>query len=284
MKMMIGASSFASPLPELEKEVDSIELYIPKLRLYNGGKLIKERVDELHDLLSTGSALTTMHAPYFGELPNYPKELIVDTSHMGSIQFRLMGESISLASEFGCSVLTVHPGKISGDRENNFSRMVENLKKLSFEAENHGIVLGLENKEGTDPTNLCCTVDEHLRAIREVNSTFLKATFDIGHANLTCGGDMGKLREFVKELNGHTGHVHVHDNNGVLAESYFGDMHGAPGEGNIDFSVLRELEFKGVFNLEVFSMDAVRAGKSVLSDMSKHPKPDKAVHPTQSSE
>ncbi len=58
-------------------------------------------------------------------------------------------------------------------------------------------------------------------------------------------------------------------------------MHGAPGEGNIDFSVLKELEFKGVFNLEVFSMDAVRAGKSVLSDLGKHPKPGKAVHPTQ---
>lgn len=267
MNMIIGASSFASPLQELEKEVDSIELYIPKLGLYNGGKLKKERVDEMRDFLSTGSALTTMHAPYFGEGPNYPKELIVDTTNMGSFQVRLMEESISLASEFGCSVLTVHPGKITGGREKSFNSMVENLKKLSFEAENCGIILGLENKEGTDPTNLCCTVDEHLSAIREVNSTFLKATFDIGHANLTCGGDMVKLRDFVKELNGHTAHVHVHDNNGVLAETYFGDLHGAPGEGNIDFSVLKELDFKGVFNLEVFSMDAVRAGKNVLSNM-----------------
>ncbi len=267
MKMMIGASSFASPLQDLEKEVDSIELYIPKLGLYNGGKLINERVDKLNDLLSTGSALTTMHAPYFGDAPNYPKELIVDTARMGSIQLRLMEESISLASEFRCSVLTVHPGKITGDREKSFNCMVENLKKLSYEAENHGIILGLENKEGTDPTNLCCTVDEHLRAIKEVNSPFLKATFDIGHANLTCGGDMVKLRDFVKKLNGHTSHVHVHDNTGVFAESYFGDLHGAPGEGNIDFSVLGELDFNGVYNLEVFSMDAVRAGKSVLSGL-----------------
>lgn len=267
MKMIIGASSFASPLPELEKEVDSIELYIPKLHLYSAGKLMKERVDDLRDLLSTGSALTTMHAPYFGEAPNYPKELIVDTAHMDSIQFRLMEESMNLASEFGCSVLTVHPGKITGDREKSFGRMIENLKKLSYEAQNCGIILGLENKEGTDQTNLCCTVDEHLRAIREVNSPFLKATFDIGHANLTCGGDMVKLRDFIRELNGHAAHVHVHDNSGVLAENYFGDLHGAPGEGNIDFSVLVELDFKGVFNLEVFSMDAVRTGKSVLSGL-----------------
>lgn len=263
----IGASSFASSLPELEKEVDSIELYIPKLRLYSSGKLIKERVDELHDLLSTGSAHTTMHAPYFGDSPNYPKELMVDTAHMDQIQFRLMGESIDLASEFGCSVLVVHPGKISGHRERSFRNMVGNLRKLSMQAGNCGIILGLENKEGTDPTNLCCTVDEHVRAIREVNSQFLKATFDIGHANLTCGGDMGKLREFVKRLNGHAVHVHVHDNRGVLEDSFFGDMHGAPGEGNIDFSVLKELDFRGVFNLEVFSIEAVRAGKSMLSGL-----------------
>jgi len=267
MKKIIGASSFASSLPELEKEVKSVELYIPKLRLYDRGNLIKEQVDELHDLLSTGSVLTTMHAPYYGDSPNYPVELIVDTAHMGSLQWRLMEESISLASEFGCSVLVVHPGKISGNRENSFRHMVENLKKLTVDAENRGIILGFENKEGTDPTNLCCTVEEHLCAIREVDSSFLKATFDIGHANLTCGGDIGKLRDFVKELNGHAVHVHVHDNNGVFAESYFGDLHGAPGDGNIDFSVLRELDFKGVYNLEVFSMEAVRAGKSVLESL-----------------
>ncbi len=265
--MKIGASSFASPLPELEKEVDSIELYIPKLRLYSAGKLIKERVDELHDLLSTCSTHTTMHAPYYGDSPNYPKELMVDTAHMDFIQFQLMEESINLASEFGCSVLVVHPGKISGHRERSFRNMIGNLKKLSEQADNYGIVLGLENKEGTDPTNLCCTVEEHARAITEVDSQFLKATFDIGHANLTCRGDMGKLREFVKGLNGHAVHVHVHDNRGVLEDNYFGDMHGAPGEGIIDFSVLKELDFKGVYNLEVFSMEAVRAGKSVLSGL-----------------
>jgi sugar phosphate isomerase/epimerase len=267
MKMIIGASSFASPLPELKKEVKSIELYIPKLRLYDRGNLIKDRVDELRDLLSTGSVLTTMHAPYYGDGPNYPEELMVDTTHMGSMQWRLMEESMDLASEFGCGVLVVHPGRISGDREKSFRCMVENLKKLAIEAENCGLILGLENKEGTDPTNLCCTVEEHLRAIREADSPGLKATFDIGHANLTCGGDTGRMRDFIRKLNGNAVHVHVHDNYGVFAESYFGDMHGAPGEGNIDFSVLKELDFKGVYNLEVFSMEAVRTGKSVLESL-----------------
>ncbi|HEX7627311.1 MAG TPA: hypothetical protein VF354_00125, partial [Candidatus Methanoperedens sp.] len=42
--MIIGASSFAGTLPELGSEVDSIELYIPKLEVYEGTKLIKSRI------------------------------------------------------------------------------------------------------------------------------------------------------------------------------------------------------------------------------------------------
>lgn len=268
--MIIGASSFASSLHDLEKEVDSIELYIPKLGLYKKGKLIKEKVAELHDILSTGKNRTTIHAPYFGELTNYPVELVVDTAHMGSSQSRLMEESISLAGELGSSVVVVHPGKITGNREECFRHMVGNLRTLASKAGNCGVIIGLENKEGTDPTNLCCDARELLRAIKEVNSPFLKATFDIGHANLTCGGDMGKLRDFARELGDSVTHVHVHDNTGKNSEKYFGDLHGAPGEGCIDFSVLEELSCNAVYNLEVFSIEGVRTGRTMLKKL----KPD----------
>ena len=107
--MKIGASSFASPLHELKKEVESIELYIPKLGLYKGNKMIKERFDEIREFLSTCSTSTTLHAPYFGDSPGYPEALMVDTAHMHRSQFQLMEESISLANEFGCSVVVIHP-------------------------------------------------------------------------------------------------------------------------------------------------------------------------------
>ena len=265
-KKIIGASSFASPLDTLRTEVDSIELYIPKLGLYKGRKLIKENVAELCDFFSTSNTSTTMHAPYYGDLPNYPVELVVDTSNMGKAQFKLMEDSICLASKFDCSVLVVHPGIIIGDREKCFARMIENLKNLAHYAQNCGVILGLENKEGTNPLNLCCEVDEHMRAIKEVDSPCLKATFDIGHANLTCGGDKRKLQDFVKKLD-NVVHVHVHDNTGITSEKYFGDLHGAPGEGNIDFSVLSDLRCNGVYNLEVFSMEDVRKGKRMLDNI-----------------
>ncbi len=264
--MKIGASSFASPLHELKNEVESIELYIPKLGLYKGNKMIKERVDELSEFLSTCSTSTTLHAPYYGDSPGYPEALMVDTSRMNRSQFHLMEESIGLANEFGCSIMVIHPGKIIGNREKCFNSMVRNLKKLAISAENCGITLGLENKEGTDPTNLCCSAIELLRAVSEVDLQNLKVTFDIGHANLTCGGNMVLLKDFARELKGNVVHVHVHDNNGMNGDRYFGDLHGAPGEGNIDFSILREMRHSGVFNLEVFTIEDVRTGKIVLKN------------------
>lgn len=268
--MIIGASSFAAPLPELRKEAESIELYIPKLGLYSGDSLVKKNVDKLHDFLSTCSIPTSIHAPYFGETPKYPVELIVDTAHMGKTQFRIMEENISLAHELGSNVVVIHPGKIRRNRESSFMQMVGNLRKLSVKAQDCGIILGLENKEGTDSTNLCCTAEELLRAIEEVNSQFLKITFDTGHANLTYGGNMEKLRGFVKKIREHVTHVHVHDNTGITDEKYFGDMHFAPGKGNIDFTVLKELHFDGVYNLEVFSIEDVRRGKRMLESLWQH--------------
>ncbi|MCE8424949.1 MAG: sugar phosphate isomerase/epimerase [Candidatus Methanoperedens sp.] len=265
-KKIIGASSFASPLGQLRDEVDSIELYVPKLGLYDGRRLIKERINELCDIFSTGSTLTTMHAPYYSDTPNYPGELVVDTASMGKTQFKLMEECIYLAGQLECSVVVVHPGIITGEKEKCFGRMIGNLGRLARSAENCGVTLGLENKEGTNPLNLCCEPGEYMRAIEEVDSPNLAATFDIGHANLTCGGDQLKLQDFIKELD-NVVHVHVHDNTGIISEKYFGDLHGAPGEGCIDFSVLSELHCKGVYNLEVFSMDNVRKGKKMLEEL-----------------
>ena len=77
------------------------------------------------------------------------------------------------------------------------------------------------------------------------------------------------LRDFTRELKEKVVHVHVHDNIGMNGDRYFGDLHGAPGAGNIDFSILRELRHSGVFNLEVFTMEDVRTGKIVLKELLK---------------
>ena len=75
--MIIGASSFAGSLPELKKQVQSVELYIPKLGIYEGIELQKNRLNKVLDELSTCDLATSIHAPYFADVPTYPKELVI---------------------------------------------------------------------------------------------------------------------------------------------------------------------------------------------------------------
>jgi sugar phosphate isomerase/epimerase len=262
--MIIGASSFAGTLPELISEVDSIELYIPKLEVYEGTRLIRSRIAKIKDILSSYDISTSIHAPYFSDAPNYPHELVVDTANLNDTQERLLKESIMIAEELGSRVVVIHPGRINGDKERSFENMISNLSNIAKFSQDRNVTLGLENKEGTDPKNLCISASELVEAIERTGSQNLGATFDIGHANLTCKGNPEKLRHFLKIIKDHVVHVHVHDNTGSLTEQYWGDLHSAPGNGMIDFSVLGELDFNGVYNLEVFSIEDVKAGKKIL--------------------
>lgn len=262
--MIIGASSFAGTLPELRVEVDSIELYIPKLEVYKGKRLIRSRIKRIKDILSTYNISTSIHAPYFSEAPNYPHELVVDTANLNDTQERLINESIMIAEELGSKVVVIHPGRINGDKKRSFENMISNLSRITKFAQDRNVILGLENKEGTDPKNLCISASELVEAIERTGSSNLGATLDIGHANLTCSGNQEKLRQFLKMMKDLVVHVHVHDNTGSLTEQYWGDLHMAPGNGTIDFSVLNELDFNGVYNLEVFSIEDVKAGKKII--------------------
>lgn len=137
--MIIGASSFALPLPprdfekhldSLRREVEAIELYIPKLEIYKNTSLLMGRVENLVDTLSALTMKTSIHAPYFGDSPSYPPNLMVDTAHMSKAKLRLLEESIELASLFEAEIVVLHPGKIWGDKKASLSQMIRNLRSL----------------------------------------------------------------------------------------------------------------------------------------------------------
>jgi sugar phosphate isomerase/epimerase len=259
--VIFGASSFAGPLRDLKGHVRFIELYIPKMDVYNGAGLEMEKLETILDKISIYNFECTVHAPFSAEDPKYPLALSVDTSRMGEREFAIMEESISLANRIGAGIVVLHPGRVGPDREKAYSSMVSNLQTLASIAEDYGVTLGLENKEGTDPSNFCCEAEELARTIETVNSVHLKATFDIGHANLTCGGNSEKLRAFVKTLRKHIIHLHLHDNNGQWSEKFDGDEHLAPGKGCTDFSVLKLLSgYRGIYNLEVYSVEDICSG------------------------
>lgn len=263
--VIFGASSFAGSFEDLKAYVGSIELYIPKLGIYSGSNLEAEKLGIILDEISSYNFETTIHAPYCAADSKYPQELQVNTAQMEKRDFLLMEQSIALANRLGSRVVVVHPGRVGPDREKSFHSMIENLSSLSLMAEEYGIFLGLENKEGTDLSNFCCTANELVKTIEAVNCEHLKATFDIGHANLTCGGNSESLKAFVETLKEYIIHIHLHDNSGKWTEKYDGDEHKAPGKGSVDFSVLNLLSgYKGIYNFEVFSLEDLDFGKKIL--------------------
>ena len=153
--MIFGASSFAGPLADLKEHVGFIELYIPKLGIYNGSALETEKLEEILDKISIYDFACTVHAPYSAADPKYPSAIKVNTARMGEREFALMEESIILANRIGAQIVVLHPGRVGSDREKAYSSMVKNLSALASMAEDYGVMLGLENKEGTDPSNFC---------------------------------------------------------------------------------------------------------------------------------
>ncbi len=263
--MILGASSFAGSFCEISSEMQSVELYIPQLGVYKGSILQKDILSSVIDEISVFDLKTSVHAPYFADVCTYPSDMNVDIANMGDRDFRLINESIDIGAELGSKVIVIHPGRYGSDRHASFNSMVCNLRYLADQAEDSGVMLGLENKEGTSTGNMCCDARELVKVVDEVNSDNLGVTLDIGHANLTCGGNDIRLRGFVDFLSPYIVHVHVHDNNGMWTDRYDGDEHLAPGLGAIDYHVLQEIKgYRGIYNMEVFSMDDVCMGKRTI--------------------
>ena len=72
---------------------------------------------------------------------------------------------------------------------------------------------------------------------------------DTGHTNLTVNFGCPPVENIIKNLGNHVCALHLHDNNGLK------DQHKIPGTGDVNwngvFSALDEINYKGVYNLEI---------------------------------
>jgi len=102
-------------------EVESIELYVPKLRIYNGTQLVKSAS------LNLRHAFRQQHhnpCPLLRDTPGYPRNL-------RSILHAWAGHTFGSCRKASCllktrlRVVVLHPGKITGDRDDCFRHMVK---------------------------------------------------------------------------------------------------------------------------------------------------------------
>ena len=118
---------------------------------------------------------------------------------------------------------------------------VENLKRISKVANDHGVIVGLEplNRFETDMVN---TADQALSIVKEVASPNLKIQLDTFHNNIEEKNIADTIRKVGKDLL-----CHIQGNE---------SDRGTPGTGNLDWvgikEALTEIEYDGAIVIETF--------------------------------
>ncbi len=207
------------------------------------------RLDFFRKLVSEmGVKFVSMHAPCGGW--TYDLSIPVAEQRPGILKAHIRG--IEIASEFGCKTYTVHPGAYYNKAfhypleilRRNSMEMLENL--LPY-AEKNGVVIAVENS--FEPPNSPHEVVGLIKPF--ASSPFIGACYDTGHANVmaaTPGKQMDKYAAYVRDAWWEKGIIqeedalgimseyvvttHIHDNDG------YGDLHGMPFDGTIDWSAL----------------------------------------------
>lgn len=162
-------------------------------------------------------------------------------------KFQAMIRSIRAAAILGSRYVVVHPvmpygWEKSPDHEKDVRENIEYMKMLVPYAKEYGVKIALENMPC--PYVPCGPVEELVKCIDEVNSPYLVACLDVGHAT-ALGTDAG---DAVRMLGNRLHCLHIHDNDGKR------DLHWLPYYGVTNWqnftSALKEIEYKGVITLE----------------------------------
>jgi sugar phosphate isomerase/epimerase len=160
--------------------------------------------------------------------------------------------SMEAASLLGVENIVVHPvhyDRYWGNRELQFARSVEFYKGLIPYCEEYGIRVCTENMWDRDRAkvirdSLCARPEEFMALVEAVDSPWLGACLDIGHAALVGQDPANMIRRMGKTINC----LHVHD------VDYLHDKHTMPFTQELDWeeiaNALGEVEYRGDFTYE----------------------------------
>ncbi len=162
----------------------------------------------------------------------------------------------------GCNHLIFHPLR-QPERIDSLSMRrrihdynVRWFHELVSAAQEYDVTINLENTFDSHHTQKAgdlpypyTTAQDMLDLMHDIGSTRVAICLDTGHANISAQDIPSMIRQFRGDL----ATVHLNDNYGYITPIYE-DLHLFPGYGRIEwdevFSALREVRFKGSFNVE----------------------------------
>ncbi len=221
----LGASSLAFFKRRSEETIRIIgEAGFSAWEVILEGHHLRDDYSHWMELLDSYSLYVSVHAP-FADL-----NIASMNDRIREESLRQIKHAIGAGYLLGAELVTVHSGRLSpysmwfpGEaRKVNF----ESLRELAKHAEEHGMLLCLENTPKY-PGALMCEVEELKAITEEFSRDELGITLDVGHA-ATCGD----VVDYIRALRPRLANIHIHDNSGN------GDEHLAVGDGKIDFKRL----------------------------------------------
>lgn len=207
-------------------------------------------LDETESFKSRALALAGLGAVDVNSLP--PVELIhahgpfkpfnLQSFDEAEKSIETVKEWIRWCSKLGVKVLVCHPFTVKGAEWRSLENLnVSSFRRLGKAAEEHGVVLAVENM-GRGYASLASHL---LRIVEEAPSTAV--CVDTGHANLEAY--RGSVERLITELGSTIAATHLSDNDGS------GDQHVFPGKGTIDWrrvlEAFKEVRYGKPLNLEI---------------------------------
>ena len=239
----------------------------------------REVAGEIRDICDKkGFPIVQTHAPF-----KFKTEQWDDPALFESVTFPRIVRTLEISAILGAKVVVVHPIHhmvYHGHEEEIFERNMEYYRRLIPYCEQFGIKVAVENMFQKDERRKCLVHDtcsrpeELIRYVDTLNSEYIVACLDVGHAGLPLS-DV-EAADFVYAL----GHdrlqsLHVHDNDYQL------DRHVLPYLGQMDWEsicrALGEIDYQGDFTYEV-KHDLIRGkdkgfipiGARFMADVGKH--------------
>jgi len=170
--------------------------------------------------------------------------LVHDNVEKRNADFARVYDELTVCADVGVEVAVIHPG--GAVSEELHSLRIEQFKSLAKQAQSVGVRVAIENMmDSQSQRRYGSQIAELHELIDAVGSDMLGICFDTSHANV----QKLNLAEAVEECDVRLIATHISDNDGT------GDQHKMPGYARINWipvvQALRDIEYQGVFNLEI---------------------------------
>lgn len=217
---------------------------------FNGDNYIELAENLRKEYDKMGLSVNQAHAPYaFKDWDN--KE------NFDNYIYPMHIRSMEIAAILGAKTIIIHPlhfKEYHHHEEEIFEMNMKFYRSLLPYCREYGIKVGIENMWQKDPRrkciipDTCSTKEEFVRYIDTLDSEYMVACLDVGHAGLPWQDD--EAHDFVRYLGrDRLKALHIHDND------YITDQHLLPYMGKVNwnefFKALGEIDYTGDFTYEV---------------------------------